>query len=804
MKNLLSLLPCFLLVSAQSSAPAPQASRPGGPLGFRELAVPGKASRARVWSEPGADGRLRTFASVSLDGVHFGAARETHPELELRYERFDPLTGTAQVPSALRARPESRLFVVQYWTQGLEDYRDVLRGLGGEVLLFLENDANVIALERSRIEAVRALPFVRAVTPYHPAFKLEEELLAALHEGQSGPIQLNLLTMHDGAQDEVGAWVEAHGGAVVEVSRETQFMTLRLALEALPDLAALDEVQWIDRWGPRQDDMNIAREFHGANHVESLFGLTGTGVRVEVLDSGCDTSHPDLQPFLVHNNNSAGDHGTCTSGIITGDGLGNANARGAAPDAFLVVADYQFAYAGGSRFAHTGQLVDPALPYQCVLQSNSWSTLPYTTQYNSTSQNLDRIAFAHARISILHAQSNNGTRSCSGESWAKNIISVGALFHENTLTATDDNWSSGASIGPAADGRVKPDLASFYDRVLCTDQVGTAGYVNGNYFSNFSGTSAATPIVGGHLALVYQMWHLGLFGNAHPGATPFENAPYNTTAKALLINSATQWSFSGLADDRTRMHQGWGHPDLQRLSDELARIFVVDEADVLANLQSKSYSLEVLPGEANLRATMVYRDFQGTTSSTLHRINDLDLTLTSPSLIVYHGNSGLMTSMTSSPGGAADTVNTVENVILTAPESGMWTVTVTASELNADSHVETPEVDADFALVVSGAAEPPPTPPAAPTHLRGRAAPREAHLSFDDNSYNEDGFELERSPDGVTFAPLITLGAGDVDHVDGGLTPNTVYFYRVRATNGVGPSAWSNVLSVRTQKFAAR
>ena len=32
----------------------------------------------------------------------------------------------------------------------------------------------------------------------------------------------------------------------------------------------------------------------------------------------------------------------------------------------------------------------------------------------------------------------------------------------------------------------------------------------------------------------------------------------------------------------------------------------------------------------------------------------------------------------------------------------MWTVEVIASEINEDSHVETPEVDADFALVVSG------------------------------------------------------------------------------------------------------
>src|SRR5262245_19989873 len=188
-------------------------------------------------------------------------------------------------------------------------------------------------------------------------------------------------------------------------------------------------------------------------------------------------------------------------------------------------------------------------------------------------------------------------------------------------------------------------------------------------------------------------------------------------------------------------------------------MLVLDEADVLANLQSECYVLEVLLGEASMEATLVFRDPNGTTSSTVHRINDLDLTLTSPSNAVYHGNNGLLANMTSTPGGTADTVDTVENVILDNPESGLWTVTVTATELNEDNHVETPELDADYALVVRGAKEPPPSLPAAPAHLHGRAAPREAHLAFRDNSYNEDGFELERSPDGVTFLPLATLAA---------------------------------------------
>jgi hypothetical protein len=434
-----------------------------------------------------------------------------------------------------------------------------------------------------------------------------------------------------------------------------------------------------------------------------------------------------------------------------------------------------------------------------VLQSNSWGG-GLTTSYSSTSQNMDLILFDHPRISICQSQSNNGNQSSRPEAWAKNVISVGGIIHHDTTTKSDDEWSGGASIGPAADGRIKPDLASLFDGISCADMVGAAGYNGTNYYTGFGGTSAATPIVAGHLALLYQMWHLGLFGNAPGGGSVFESAPNNTTAKALLINSATPWDFAGTVHDLTRTHQGWGHPDLARLSLATERMFVVDEADVLSELETRDYALEVLPGENQLRVTMVYRDPPGTTSSSVHRINDLDLTLTSPGAVVYHGNFGLDIGNLSLPGGSANTKDTVENVFLASPEAGVWTVSVSATEVNQDAHAETGAVDVDFALVISGAEPPPLGPPIAPSHLKGRASAHHARLEFRDESVDEQGFELERSDDGVSFTPLATLEEDATQYVDTGLTPNTDYSYRVRAFNSAGASAWSNVAEVRTNK----
>lgn len=87
----------------------------------------------------------------------------------------------------------------------------------------------------------------------------------------------------------------------------------------------------------------------------------------------------------------------------------------------------------------------------------------------------------------------------------------------------------------------------------------------------------------------------------------------------------------------------------------------------------------------------------------------------------------------------------------------------------------------------------PPPVPAAPTQFT--AAPwsaTEILLQWTDNSTDETGFLIERSPDGATWATLATAPAHTgttAQALDGGLTSGTEYYYRVSACNAVGCSA---------------
>jgi hypothetical protein len=82
--------------------------------------------------------------------------------------------------------------------------------------------------------------------------------------------------------------------------------------------------------------------------------------------------------------------------------------------------------------------------------------------------------------------------------------------------------------------------------------------------------------------------------------------------------------------------------------------------------------------------------------------------------------------------------------------------------------------------------------PGAPTNLRVAAfGTSEIDLAWNANSFNETGFQVERSPDGTTFTPIAPPTTVP-SYRDVGLGSGT-YYYRVRAVNGAGNSPYSNV-----------
>lgn len=658
-------------------------------------AMAGRSDLIITWDEVGVP-----FYGISMDGKTWPQVSSGGTKLRLRYQEFDPLQTQPVIEPELASRRGESLVVVQFHAQIIPAFLDLIRETGGEPISFLADNAYICRLTEDQREKLADQAVVRWVGELAPAYRLDPALQTwALRQLPGAKhIRLELTTSNDAAKLEIADQIRMLGGEAV-LAPGGRFMDVSLTAVQTLEILRSDLVLWVDEGSAPQDDMILVRNVGGANLLAGLSpAYNGEGIRGEVMDGGYRDTHFDFQrtpTFFTRSNGSSRAHGTSTTGIVFGSGTGNVSGKGLLPAAQGMFGTYNsLAGFGGStsRQAWTQALINA--PYNGMFQSNSWGTTT-TLDYTSYSTEMDQITF-DLDFLVFQSQSNTGDQTSRPQAWAKNVVSVGGINHLGTENLLDDQWST-ASIGPAADGRVKPDICNWYDSIFCPTSSSDNAYT-----TSFGGTSAATPITAGFTGLFLQLWADGAFGNSVTATTPFLARPRTTLSKAMMINQATQYTFNGINHNLGRFKQGWGLSNVGNLYNNRNGLFFVNETDVLLPFETKTYQVYVAAGAPLFKATMTYLDRPGTTNSTLHRINDLSLKVTAPNGTVYYGNNGLTTEMTSTAGGVANTIDTVENVILNAPAAGTYTVEVRADALNGDGRPETGNVDADFSLVVSG------------------------------------------------------------------------------------------------------
>lgn len=94
----------------------------------------------------------------------------------------------------------------------------------------------------------------------------------------------------------------------------------------------------------------------------------------------------------------------------------------------------------------------------------------------------------------------------------------------------------------------------------------------------------------------------------------------------------------------------------------------------------------------------------------------------------------------------------------------------------------------------------PGAPPTAPSNLSASVvSPSQINLLWTDTSNNENGFAIERKIGSLgVYGQISTVNANVTTYSDLGRSPGITYYYRVKAFNGDGPSAFSNEASATT------
>ncbi|MFJ9392726.1 S8 family serine peptidase [Nocardioides sp. NPDC101246] len=303
---------------------------------------------------------------------------------------------------------------------------------------------------------------------------------------------------------------------------------------------------WLD--GLRKPTLDVSVPLTGATTAWES-GLTGTGVKVAVIDSGVDLQHPDLAGRVAEAVDFTGSddltdyagHGTHVASTIVGTGAASEGRyEGVAPDAKLlsakvclvegcpessILAGMQWTAEQGAAVANLslgGEDTPGADPLEAAVHD-------LTAQYGTL--------FV---IAAGNSGPDEGTINSPGS--AEDALTVGAVSKTKELAEF-------SSRGPTTtDADVKPDITA-PGVAIAAARSSTSDlppFTEDGAYASLNGTSMATPHVAGAAALLAQ---------EHPGWTARQ-------LKATLMSAAAPDA------DHTSYEQGAGFVDVARAIDQ--------------------------------------------------------------------------------------------------------------------------------------------------------------------------------------------------------------------------------------------
>ncbi|MSR55409.1 MAG: hypothetical protein EXS09_19305 [Gemmataceae bacterium] len=408
--------------------------------------------------------------------------------------------------------------------------------------------------------------------------------------------------------------------------------------------------------------------------------VRGAGVVIGVVDDGLQRVHPDLVAnySALHSYDfndsdldptpSAGDgHGTSVAGVAAGRGSNNLGISGAAPQATLA----GLRILGGSIDDSIEAAALGYHPDDIDIYSNSWGPAD-----NGTLGFIGPMALAQLQTGTTSGRSGLGSiytwaagnglgsnDNVNYDSYANSrfVIAVGAIDHSGVQSYYSEPGAA-MLVTAYSDGSVSG--------ITTTDLMGSDGY-NGlsdqNYTNGFGGTSSATPLVSGVIALML---------DANPSLSYRD-------VQHILVKSAEKnspgdagWSNNGAG---LHVNHKFGFGAIDALAAvTLAKTWsaVPTQISFSSPVQNVNAAIAEYPGTGltrtfNMTQDMRLEHVELVMNVTHTYIGDLNITLTSPS-----GTQSIMSTTHTDTSEAFD--DWVFSTVRNWDESpmGMWTVKI--------------------------------------------------------------------------------------------------------------------------------
>ena len=346
---------------------------------------------------------------------------------------------------------------------------------------------------------------------------MSESFLSQISANADQPVQVIVRYANADAMSAVNS-VAAAGETGLTMGQQYELIPAQVVTGSPQALLELEKSPLVDRiWEdlPVHTMLDVSAPKIHAPQLWNL-GFDGRGIKVAVVDTGIDRTHPDFEDRVVavkDFTNSSPDaldgngHGTHVASTIAGSGSASGGRYiGVAPEALLLVAKV-LKDNGSGMTSDVMAGVDWAVQQGSQVINLSLGSNGPCDGSDALSTLCDEAVNRGVVMCVAAGNSGPGVSTVGSPGCARQVITVGA-------TNDSDQITSFSSRGPTSDGRVKPDVCFPGFGIIAARAQGTSmGTPIDARYTSASGTSMATPHASGAAALLLQ---------AHPGVAPAE------------------------------------------------------------------------------------------------------------------------------------------------------------------------------------------------------------------------------------------------------------------------------------------